>query len=192
MPLRPWRLVVLTALRLLRSPRLHLVALLGALILARLMGVARTGWFFPAAYSGLATAIALYTVVARSRGFLEYASSTLTCPGALLLLALGAGAAAAATSIPVSLALGTQPQLLTIVAALLLGASYTLIVMPLGTTLPLLLALYLAAKQGGGPTAFIAVSTVLALATLPIACIAGPGGLDPRKRLPWTRSTGFP
>ncbi len=182
MSLRPERLVAVAAVRLLRSPRIHVVALGGALFLARLVGVSSPDSTFPAVYSGLAAAMALYTVLARSRGFLEYASSVLSCPLAVALLALGAGTAAAVVSVPVSLILGSTPGPALAGAALLLGASYTLVVLPLGTSLPLLAALYVAARPGGGPTVIILVSVLLGLALAPLACLAGPGGFDVRRR----------
>ncbi len=183
MPLRPERLVVVSAIRLLRSPRIHGVALGGALFLARLSGIGEGGWLFPAVYSGLAVAITLYTIAARSRGFLEYASSSLPCPLMAALLALGAGIASAVVSIPVSLILGATPEPLTIAAALMLGASYTLTVLPLGTSIPILIALYLALKLGNGPQTLVTASLLLGMAMTPLACLTGPGGLDIRVRM---------
>lgn len=182
MPLRPERLAAVTTVRLLRSPRIHAVALGGALFLAKLAGIGGGGWLFPAVYSGLAVAVALYTVAVRSRGFLEYASSTLPCPLVLAVLALGAGAAAAVVSIPVALILGSIPEPAMVLAALLMGASYSLAVLPLGTSLPIFILLYLVLKLGGGPATLISASLLLGLALAPLACIAGPGGLSIRGR----------
>ncbi|MEB3778908.1 MAG: hypothetical protein GSR85_01555 [Desulfurococcales archaeon] len=182
MSLRPGRLVVVSSLRLLRSTRIHAVALGGALFLAKIAGIGGN-WLFPAVYSGLAAAMALYTVALRSRGFLEYASSSLSCPLTVLLLALGAGVAAAVVSIPVSLILGTHPGPVIAGVALLLGASYTLVVLPLGTILPLLAILYIVGRPGSGPLHLVLASILLGLALAPLSCLAGPGGLDLRRRL---------
>ena len=176
------RLPLVAASRLLRSPRIHVVALGGALFLARALG-RPGGWLLPSVYSGLAAAMALYVAVSRSRGFLDYAASTAPCPLTLALLAAGSGLAAAAVSVPVSLLLGSTPGPLLLLASALLGAAYFLAVLPLGTSLPLLAALYLAARPGRGPEWVLAASLAVGLLLAPAACLAGPGGLDPRRRL---------
>ena len=180
--MRHLRLPLVAASRLLRTPRLHLVALGGALLLAR-AGGPPGGWLLPSVFSGLAAAMALYLVVSGSRGFLDYAASTMPCPLVLVLLAVGSGLAAAAVSLPVSLVLGSTPEPMVPAASAVLGAAYFLAVLPLGTSLPLLAALYLASKLGHGAWLLVAASLAAGLALAPLACLVGPGGLSPRRML---------
>ena len=189
MSLKPERLLVITALRLLRSPRIHIVVLGGVLLLTRFSNVNEYTWLFPAIFSGLATAIALYTVTMRSKGFLDYASSSLSCPLVVTLLALGAGATSAVISIPVSTILNLVPSPKMIGTAFLLGATYSLVVLPLGTSLPILIVLYIAARLSSDPTIIILTNIMFGLALAPLTCLMELGGLDARRLLwRWART----
>ncbi len=187
MPLKPGRLAVISAVRLLRSPRTHLLGLGGALFLATVAGLhPGGGGLMPAVYSSLVVAMVFYAIATSSRGFLEYASSTLGCPGSLAVMAAGAGAASAALAPLVAIltmgAHGLEASPEAALYALVLGASYSLVVLPAGTTLPLLGILYLAVRQSarwGGPL-LVGLSTALALASLWLACRLGPGAASLR------------
>ncbi len=187
MSLKPERLLVITALRLLRSPRIHIVTLGGALFLTRFSSINENTWLFPAIFSGLAAAIALYTVAMRSKGFLDYASSSLSCPLVVTLLAMGAGATAVVTSIPVSVILNLVPSPTIVGAAFLLGTTYSLVVLPLGTSLPIFIALYIAVRLGSDPIITILVSIMFGLALAPLTCLTELGGLNAR-RLLWNNA----
>jgi hypothetical protein len=167
------RLVALSALLTLRSPRTIALALGGAAFLAYTGGAPSTP-FHLGLYASLLAAITLYRLTLQARGFLEYASSTHGCPAAASTLAAGGGLAAAAIAATLQAAItlaggaAVAPTQLAGAAAwgLALGAPTTLLVMAAGTTLPLIATLYLVALAAGRSSPAPAALAVAALGAL--------------------------
>ena len=190
MPLRAYRLAAISAYRLLRSPRVHVLLVAGSLLLTAMMHIPG-GPLLAAIYSSLVTSIAFYTIASRSRGFLEYISSILGCTKALILTTLGSGAAAAATA-PLALliishgSIRPEDMFVALFYALLLGTAYSLSILPTGTTLPMMALLLLALKTSN-PAVAAAVSAMLALPALIYTCRLGVASFSLRERL-WSRT----